>query len=324
MTDPSHPHSVRTNLLFFRRRTRKGRGEEPHGPRAAQPHQATWPPGGGHETANGVQPRLIPLVVLPCVFSPLSNDLQLPALTDREVQVWYALTSGPADPAEAEFCRRLLDPEEVQRHAAFLNPRAQAEYLATRALVRTLLGRILNAAPEALRFRKNQFGRPELFDSNAAHPLQFNVSHSAGLIACAVAWRREIGLDVESTVGAPIEEDVPRRNFSPVEFADYLGQPTPAARHRRFLEYWTLKESYLKARGTGLSLPTNKFTCRWSRPREVDLTLDPIFQDDAATWQLRLLQPPLDFVAALAVRVTDGASVGIAELWATPLSLAQT
>ncbi len=252
------------------------------------------------------------------MFLPLSNDLQRPALNDREIHVWYALTAGPADRAQADDCLRLLDAEEAQRHAAFRNERAKAEFLATRALVRTTLGRYLAAAPESLCFRKNQFGRPELFDSNAEHPLRFNVSHSGGLIACALAWRREIGLDVESTLGAPIEEDVARRHFSAGEFADYLRQPTPAARHARFLEYWTLKESYLKARGTGLSLPTEKFSCHWIRPDEVQLTLDPVLQDDAATWQLRLLQPAPGYIGALAARVTAGAPVRIFERWATP------
>ena len=212
---------------------------------------------------------------------------------------------------------RLLDREEIQRHAAFLNENARREYLLTRVLVRTTLARYLGATPESLRFQKNPQGRPALMAGESGeHPLRFNVSHSAGVIACAVAWRREIGIDVESTTASAIDEEVARRHFSPTEFTDYLRQSTMALRHERFLEYWTLKEAYLKARGLGLTLPLEKISCHWREPGEIELTIDPDLGDDAASWQLHLQRPAPGFIAAIAARKENGNPVRIVQTMA--------
>ena len=49
------------------------------------------------------------------------------------------------------------------------------------------------------------------------------------------------------------------RYFSPTEVAA-LGALPEAARPDRFFDYWTLKESYIKARGLGLQLPLDQFS----------------------------------------------------------------
>lgn len=232
--------------------------------------------------------------------------------------MWYLHPDGAEAARLATAAARLFDHEESARHAAFLHPPAQAEYALTRALVRITLGRYLDAPPEALRFTRNKHGRPELGDG---HPLRFNVSHSGGLIALAVAWRREIGIDVENTRASPDDDDVAKEHFSPLEFADYLRQPTPEQRHTRFLEFWTLKEAYLKARGTGLALPLDKFSCRWTDPEQVHLMIDPTLNDAEDNWRLRLLRPAPGFVGALAARSEPGESIRLVARRQPPDSL---
>jgi hypothetical protein len=53
-------------------------------------------------------------------------------------------------------------------------------------------------------------------------------------------------------------EQLARRFFAPAEVRA-LGTLPEAARARRFLQYWTLNEAYLKARGLGLSIALDGF-----------------------------------------------------------------
>ena len=247
------------------------------------------------------------------MFSPTFNDPGGFNLPDHEIHVWYLPTCA-SDSSQMAQWLRLLDEDERRRRALFLNEKAKFEYLLAHAFVRTTLARYLDASPKSLRFQKNRYGRPELVAANHQPSLRFNLSHCDGLTACALAWRREIGIDVENASQAPIAEEVARSHFAAPEFEDYLSLPTAESRHARFLEYWTLKEAYLKARGTGLALPLDKFSCRWSEPDKIRLTIDPALRDDGATWQLRLLRSAPEFVAAIAARVETAEPIRIVEM----------
>ncbi|UOF91131.1 4'-phosphopantetheinyl transferase superfamily protein [Fodinisporobacter ferrooxydans] len=66
-----------------------------------------------------------------------------------------------------------------------------------------------------------------------------------------------IGIDVERI--RPIDLNIARRFFSPVEQRDLSMQPDDA-KLEYFFDLWTLKESYVKAKGNGLSIPLHSFS----------------------------------------------------------------
>jgi len=132
-------------------------------------------------------------------------------------------------------------------------------FLLTRALCRSTLSRFGERAPEQWRFVKNAHGKPSLVAEQAVGRRHFNLTNTPGLVACAVTSHGPLGLDAEPLDREVSSESVARRFFSPVEVADFLSLPE-ASRARRFLEYWTLKEAYIKARGGGLSIPLGGFS----------------------------------------------------------------
>jgi phosphopantetheinyl transferase len=81
--------------------------------------------------------------------------------------------------------------------------------------------------------------------------LRFSLSHTEGAALVALAWGREVGIDVERH--RPLEdlEGMARTVMSPGELADWLPF-SGASRGRAFYHVWTRKESYLKAIGLGL------------------------------------------------------------------------
>ena len=86
--------------------------------------------------------------------------------------------------------------------------------------------------------------------------LHFNVSHS-GTFAMAVFADFEVGCDIEKV--KTIDLKIPKRFFCPAEYEKILSQKDVNAQTELFYRFWTIKESFLKATGFGLSLPMNKF-----------------------------------------------------------------
>ena len=86
--------------------------------------------------------------------------------------------------------------------------------------------------------------------------LHFNLSHSGTKVLCAVS-DRSIGCDAEK-IGS-YNEKLVRRFFHPEECTLLLSAPDASAQTELFYRLWTLKESFLKATGLGLSLPLDSF-----------------------------------------------------------------
>lgn len=108
-------------------------------------------------------------------------------------------------------------------------------------------------ANSQIRFHYNSYGKPELASEQR---LCFNISHSGEWIACAV-HDTEVGIDVEQI--KPIDLSVARRFFSAEEY-ELLENKPPEGRLEMFYDLWTLKESYVKLRGQGLSIPLDSFS----------------------------------------------------------------
>lgn len=212
------------------------------------------------------------------------------------------LQTGNADAlTRLDAYQRLMTPDEHDRMARFVFEKDRRAFLLTRALVRTMLSRYAPVAPEAWRFITNAHGRPEIVDRPAAVPdLRFNISHTNGLIACAVTIGREVGVDVEH-VGRNLTHDIAGRHFAPSEVADLRSLPDDEQR-TVFYDYWTLKESYIKARGFGLALPLGDFAFKLNPPSHPTISFEPALEDDPATWQFRQEWPTPTHRLALAVR----------------------
>jgi 4'-phosphopantetheinyl transferase len=194
-----------------------------------------------------------------------------------------------------------LSPQEHERMARLVFERDRRRFLLTRALVRTTLSRYAPVAPADWTFIANVHGRPEILDRPRGVPdLRFNLSHTAGLIACAVTIGREVGVDVEH-IQRRLTHDVAGRFFAPSEANDLKALPEDE-RTRAFFDYWTLKEAYIKARGFGLALPLADFAFRLAPPAPPRIAFEPALEDDPDTWQFAQDWPTPMHRLGLAVR----------------------
>lgn len=227
-------------------------------------------------------------------------------LSENEVHLWFAFPNEIRDEALLQRYHGFLTPEEAHQRQRFHFEKHRHQYLITRALIRTLLSRYEHLAPADWRFEKNQYGRPHISPTHTVKPLHFNLSHTEGLIACAVVLNREVGVDVEDIRRGGDLIQIADRFFSPREVEDLMALP---AEHQesRFFDYWTLKESYIKARGMGLSIPLDQFSFHLERnqPR-MAISIDERQNDPPERWQFKQWELAPGYRAALALERKPG------------------
>jgi 4'-phosphopantetheinyl transferase len=235
--------------------------------------------------------------------------LSVHSLIDRAV-LHFAPTGEWADDPRA---LALLDDEERARHERFMFEHSKREFRAAHALVRTTLSRYAAVPPAAWRFVKNEFGRPSIDPALGCDALRFNLSHTDGMLCLIVASGREVGADVEDALRDRRTVDVADRFFAEREVRA-LRALAEAQQNQRFFAYWTLKESYMKARGMGLALPLDGFAFSIedeedARPEEtpralrdrVTLECAPSVNDRGDRWSFTRARLSPRHVAAVAI-----------------------
>lgn len=210
-----------------------------------------------------------------------------------DVHIWWIDLERIEDGALS-----VLSPDERARAERFSHPRDRARWAGARAALRQILAGYSGVHPAALRLAQGVWGKPALAGGS---PLRFSLTHAGERAALAVAWEREVGIDLE-----PVdpELDVPPLlavACSPAE-AERIGALPPAARPDAFLTCWTLKEAYLKGIGAGLARDPRTIEMQTELlPDDRAAVFDPLAEGEGLPqWDLRLLDAGLGWIAAVA------------------------
>ncbi len=175
------------------------------------------------------------------------------------LHLWLLRPDNVADALLKHYQDHLLNEAESIHLQRLRLPRLRQQYLLTRALVRCTLSRYRALPPGGWRFSSNAHGKPHIANSQACG-LHFNVSHTTGLLVCAVTLERAVGVDVECT---------DRRNrLARCRGTVFFKSRMPdvvAVYHRNsttidFLPIGPSRKSYIKARGLGLAIPLGRFS----------------------------------------------------------------
>lgn len=101
-------------------------------------------------------------------------------------------------------------------------------------------------------------GKPYISGEDNIH---FNISHS-GEVAVCVLSSKEIGCDIEKSVdnGSKFSRlKIAERFFAAEECEMIAAMQSEELKREMFFRLWTLKESFIKATGAGMSIPLNSF-----------------------------------------------------------------
>ena len=152
----------------------------------------------------------------------------------------YALALAAASPERREKVRRFRFPKDRRLSLG-------AELLLRKALQE------LGITRRELSYTYGENGKPFLSGLPGLH---FNLSHSGERVMCAVSGG-EAGCDIEQI--RDVDLKIARRYFFYGEYERIAAAATEEERTDLFFRYWTLKESFIKATGLGLSLPLDAF-----------------------------------------------------------------
>jgi 4'-phosphopantetheinyl transferase len=204
----------------------------------------------------------------------------------HDVHIWFRAT-GSLDEAAIAAAASVLSDDEIAQYRRFHFARDARDYAAAHALLRHTLSRDDGRPPEQWRFERTTSGRPFLIDAGDA-PASFSLSHTHGMVACAVTKGADVGVDVECIDRDVNAADIAARFFAPAESA-HLMQLDADARRDRFFDLWTLKEALVKALGTGMAMSLNRLAFAVDPDGSVRLSAPADVEPDA--WQFGLFAP---------------------------------
>ncbi|MDD9947241.1 MAG: 4'-phosphopantetheinyl transferase superfamily protein [Myxococcales bacterium] len=222
-------------------------------------------------------------------------------LSDGGAVVYYAHPARYQAQEERERLLSLLDADERARYRRFRFDVDRLCYLVAHALTRRALSSVSEVSPEAWRFSFGKHGKPEVDNRTDDVSLRFNLSHTRGLVACAVAFEVDVGVDVEQVTRNVEIGRVSRSVLSAPELDDLANEGDEAGRRACFFRFWTLKEAYIKAVGAGLGMPLRRIAFDVSQPAAPRITFSGI-DDDPEAWLFYLCEPTPEHQLAIAVR----------------------
>lgn len=132
-----------------------------------------------------------------------------------------------------------------------------------------------------LELGKNAYGKPYLVNHNGIY---FNLSHSGDWVICGVG-DQDLGIDVEHI--EEIEMSIAEDFFARKEI-EYLNTIPVEIRLGAFYSVWTMKESYTKYVGEGMSIPLDSFAIIPEKERIA------LYIEDAPEPRIRFLARELD------------------------------
>ncbi|MDE6625925.1 MAG: 4'-phosphopantetheinyl transferase superfamily protein [Lachnospiraceae bacterium] len=187
------------------------------------------------------------------------------------IHAYYMNLNGDCSYEQSLALYNLLPEERRKRIRNMQNKDAARRGLYAGAFLQIVLGRELGIPANIVSYNYGKQGKPQLDVKRMEErlcgkkpegwysPLHFNLTHSGEYAALAVS-DQVVGIDIEYKKKNALK--IAKRFFCPEEYEIILAAGDVKAQEQLFLEYWTMKEAYVKYSGKGLELPLSSFLIR--------------------------------------------------------------
>jgi len=233
------------------------------------------------------------------------------------IDVWSAAASSGQPGHLEQCCENWLTAEELQRADRFRVSTSRNQHVVGRGMTRKLLASFAASAPNDINrssaiepsqivFAFTPYGKPYVV---APEPVMrpFNVAHTDSMVLFTHTPSGCIGVDVER-ISRKTDVALAERYFAKPEVQYVLDHIDPEKQLQAFLRVWTLKESFIKAIGTGLSMPLADFAfADIDDLRPKVRMLNPTL-GSGDRWQFITFAPADGYVGAVAFRADDPTS----------------
>lgn len=203
-----------------------------------------------------------------------------------------------------------LSDDELVKAQRFYFARERKCFTVVRGLLRSILAGYLHREARTLRFHYGTNGKPRLEEFEEGEGMCFNVSHSGDLALIAVSLDRRVGIDIEFKDPKMDFLGVAASHFAKEEIAS-LAVVSQDSREVLFYATWAAKESYIKARGEGVSLGLDSFAFRNPQSSHPTL-LRSDHEDDLGRWSFWKIDADPQYAATLAAERAQDAEL---QLW---------
>jgi 4'-phosphopantetheinyl transferase len=156
----------------------------------------------------------------------------------------------------SDFFSKFISPSELKKSQKLCTEKLVSDSICSKALLRCLLSGYININPAKIEFTYNKYGKPYLKESQNTPNIFFNMSDSGGFVFYGISKDSEIGVDIEKIRPVISLERIAHRQLTQIELMIFQ-QLHENEKSGFFFKYWTMKESFLKAIGRGLSVPMN-------------------------------------------------------------------
>ena len=206
---------------------------------------------------------------------------QLNIEIDRNTtHVYYCRYDQIDEPQLLNQYHSLLNQAERQRWEGIRTEDSKQCFLVSRAMIRSLLGTVIDCPPSALTITADARGKPFIVQPTTRW--KFNLSHSHGLITLVLAYDAAVGVDIEYHHRSIEALQLARHFFHSREIQQLESLPANE-QQQHFFKLWTLKEAYVKAIGKGLSHRLDKFSFTF-QPANPRITMSPLPQSAISCW----------------------------------------
>jgi 4'-phosphopantetheinyl transferase len=245
-------------------------------------------------------------------LSPGLPPMSAPARGEVHVLLVYLREAAGAE----RGLRCFLSRDEIERAARFQSEGARSRFVLTRAWLRVILARCLDATPERITFSFGGNGKPALAEEWRHRELSFNVSHSEDYALIGLTSGRAIGVDIEQVRPMPDFAEITSGFFSESEMRAIEALPEPD-RLRGFFRCWTRKEAFMKATGDGMAIALDGFSVSLDDDAERSIVMADSRLPHGDAWTVTGLSLLPECEAAVAV---EGAAARVSA-WRDPVRL---
>jgi len=217
-------------------------------------------------------------------------------LKPNTVHIW-SLNFVVNDDAYNKY-HSLLSEDEKTRASKFKFYKDKRCYVVGKGVLRLLSGKYLNNDAKAIVFEYGKQGKPKF--KYEAH-LNFNVSHSGDIAIIGFVYDHTIGIDIEIIKDDFDTLEIANNFFSKKEIAELRKIPNPQ-KHIAFYRCWTRKESFIKAKGQGLSFPLDSFSVSIDSDEKSELLETKWDEHEKNFWNLFSFSPKEKYIGAISVR----------------------
>lgn len=204
-----------------------------------------------------------------CLFMGLSLKM-----SKTSARWFFNLSKWSPTHQEMMLATACIQPEEKERLAKFVFKKDFKSSLVGRLMMRKYVSEICDVCYKDIKFVRDDRGRP-VYETLTGQNIIFNISHQGDLTVLAgEVGDILLGIDVmklEYTGGKPLSEffRVMNKTFSTAEWKQIYSYKTGKDQINTFCRLWSLKESYVKALGVGITIKLQDLSFKLLTPLKV-------------------------------------------------------